>query len=31
MTLAIMVHRVGWTEVTDSSIYGAPGLLDGTD
>jgi len=31
MTVAVMVHRVGWTEVTDSSSYGTPFVLDGTE
>jgi hypothetical protein len=26
-----MVHRVCWTELTDSSSYGASSVLDGTD
>jgi len=30
MTVANMVHRVCWMEVTDSSSYGAPCVLDGS-
>jgi hypothetical protein len=31
VAVAVMVQRVSWTELIDSSSYGAPGLLDGND
>jgi hypothetical protein len=29
--VAVMMHEVCWIELTESSSYGAPCLLDGTD
>jgi len=31
LTVAVMLHRVCWTKLTDSSCYGASCVLDGTD
>jgi hypothetical protein len=31
IAVAVMVHCVSWTELTDSSSYGASCVLDGTD
>jgi hypothetical protein len=31
MTVAVMVHRVCWMEMTDSSSYGASCVLEWTE
>jgi len=31
MTVAVIVHSMGWTEVTDINSYGSSCVLDGTD
>jgi len=31
MTVAFMLHRVGWTELIDRSSYCASCVLDGND